>query len=92
LYADKKNQYLPIWGVGVQVKAYQGLHLVGEIVGGDPYVPKSGIAYQAGLRYYINENMQIDTEFGQGITGVHKIPYWFGCGIRFAALNSGKKA
>ena len=91
LYANNENQFIPILGLGTQIKAYKGLHIVGEIVAGDPYVPKSGIAYQAGFRYFINDNIQVDAEVGQGITGKHTMPLWIGFGIRFASLKFEKK-
>jgi len=83
LYADKKNQFLPIWGLGTQIKTYKTLHVVGEIVAGDPYVPGSGLAYQAGFRYFVSDLIQIDMEMGQGITGENRVPFWAGCGARF---------
>jgi len=83
LYADKGNQFLPIWGLGAQVRAYKGLHLVGEIIAGDPYVPGTGTAYHAGFRYFVSEFIQFDTSFGQGIAGEKKVPFWAGFGARF---------
>ena len=63
------------------------MHVVGEIVAGDPYVPGTGMAYQAGVRYFINDNIQVDAEVGQGISGEQKMPLWVGFGIRFATLK-----
>ena len=83
LYVNKDNQFLPVWGVGTQIRAYKGLHVVGEIVAGDPYVPGTGLAYQAGFRYFINDLIQVDVEVGQGLAGKNKVPFWIGCGARF---------
>jgi hypothetical protein len=91
LYANKGNQFLSIWGLGTQIKAYKGLHLVGEIVAGDPYVPGTGIAYQAGFRYFISDLVQVDIEMGQGISGQNRVPFWAGFGARFVLAAYEKK-
>jgi len=82
LYSNKKNQFLPIWGIGAQIRAYRGLHLVGELISGDPYVPGTGIAFQTGFRYFISDLIQIDATIGQGIAGKNKLPFWGGFGLR----------
>ena len=79
----KKNQFLPIWGIGTQIRAYRGLHFVGEIVAGDPYVPGTGFAVHTGFRYFINDYVQLDASIGQGIAGDNKVPFWAGFGARF---------
>jgi hypothetical protein len=91
LYADKGNQFLPVWGLGTQIKTYKGLHVVAEIVAGDPYVPNTGIAYQAGFRYFISDLIQVDMEIGQGITGENRVPFWAGFGARFVLTGFEKK-
>jgi hypothetical protein len=91
LYADKGNQFLSVWGLGTQVKAYKGLHVVAEIVAGDPYVPGTGTAYQMGFRHFISELVQIDVEIGQGISGEHRVPFWVGFGLRLVVPGFDKK-
>jgi len=82
LYVNKENDWVPYWGLGSQVRAYKGLHIVGEVISGDPYAPGTGLAYQLGIRQFINEKMQFDIEFGQGLAGEDKIPFWVGFGFR----------
>lgn len=36
LHIDGSNNFISTWGLGTQIKAYNGLHLVGEIFSGDP--------------------------------------------------------
>jgi len=48
LNVNKENHYLFYWGVGTQVRAYKGLHLIGEVISSDPYDPGTGLAFQAG--------------------------------------------
>ena len=91
LYADKGNQFLPIWGLGAQIRAYKGWHLVGEIIAGDPYVPGTGTAYHAGFRYFVSDLFQLDASIGQGIAGENKVPFWAGFGARFVMTGFDKK-
>jgi len=83
LYVDKKNRFVPFWGVGTQVKIYKGLHFIGEVISGDPYAPGTGLAYQAGFRYFISDFIQVDAEVGQGLAGKERMPFWLGFGARF---------
>ena len=91
LYADKGNQFFPIWELGVQVKAYKGLHIFGEIVEGDPYMPGTGLVCQTGIRYFINDLIQVDVEVGQGIIEENREPFWIGFGARFVITKFEKK-
>ncbi len=70
------------WGVGTQIRTIGGLHVLGEIFSGDPYVHDSGMAFQAGLRHFVNNYVQLDLTVGQGITGANKMPFWYGVGVR----------
>ncbi|MDO8998229.1 MAG: hypothetical protein Q7W45_00580 [Bacteroidota bacterium] len=70
------------WGVGTQIRTVGGLHVLGEIFSGDPYVPGSGISYQAGFRHFVNNFVQLDLTVGQGISGQNKLPFWYGVGVR----------
>jgi len=84
LNADsKQDQFIPFWGLGTQIRVFRGLHLVGEIISGDPYVPGTGLAYHTGFRHFVNDYIQFDLTFGNGIAGEEKIPRWFGFGVRF---------
>jgi len=91
LYADRENQFLPIWGLGAQIRACKGLHLVGEIIAGDPYVPGTGTAYHAGFRYFVSDLVQLDASIGQGIAGEIKVPFWAGFGARIVMTGFEKK-
>ena len=90
LYTNNKNQLTTVWGLGTQIRTCKGLHVVGEIINGDPYVPGTGLAYQAGVRYFISDHIQIDAEIGKGLSGQNKAPFWLGFGARFV-LEKKKK-
>jgi hypothetical protein len=70
------------WGLGTQIKTFGGLHTIGEIFSGDPYVPGSGIAFQAGFRHIISDYVQLDFTFGKGLSGQNQLPFWYGAGVR----------
>lgn len=70
------------WGVGTQIRTIGGLHLVGEVFSGDPYVPGSGMAYQAGFRHFVSNFMQVDLTVGRGISGQNQLPFWGSVGVR----------
>ena len=72
-----------VFGFGTQVKAYRGLHLIGEIVNGDPYEHGVGSMYQLGIRQFINDVLQFDAAFGKGISGDTRASSWFTCGVRY---------
>jgi hypothetical protein len=91
LYVNKEDQLVAIWGLGTQIKAYKGLHVVGEIFSGDPYVPGTGLAYQTGFRYFVSSRIQIDATMGQGLAGQNKMPFWAGFGARFVINKFEKK-
>jgi hypothetical protein len=83
LRVNNENQFTSIWGIGTQIRAYKGLHLVAELIAGDPYVPGTGTAYHIGFRHFISDDIQVDASIGQGIAGKEKVPFWLGFGARF---------
>ncbi len=82
LHIDGANNTIATWGFGTQIKVYKGLHAVGELFSGDPYVPGTGTAYQVGYRYFFNDLIQIDMTFGKGVAGENPLPLWFSAGVR----------
>lgn len=82
LHIDGTNQFIRTWGIGTQVRAYKGCHVVGEVFSGDPYIPGTGTAYQIGYRYFFSDRLQIDMTVGDGIGGVRPMPVWFTAGVR----------
>ena len=92
LYINKENQFVLFWGLGTQIKIHKDLHFVGEFISGDPYVSETGVAYQTGFRYFINDHIQIDAEVGQGLTGQDKMPFWCGLGLRLVITTFEKKS
>lgn len=71
-----------IWGLGMQLRTVAGLHLVAEIFSGDPYAGAGGGAAQVGLRYIVNDQVQIDATVGDGIWGSAPMPIWGTAGLR----------
>lgn len=69
------------WGVGTQARLLLGLHAVGEIFSGDPYVPGSGGAAQGGFRYVFSDTVQLDATMGSGFDA-SRLPIWFSSGVR----------
>jgi hypothetical protein len=82
LHIDGANDVLLTWGVGSQLRTLGGFHLVGELFSGDPYVPGTGTAYQAGFRHFFSDLLQIDMTFGKGIAGMNPLPFWVSGGVR----------
>jgi len=70
------------WGVGTQIKTFGGLHVIGEVFSGDPYVPGSGLSYQTGFRHIVSDFVQLDLTIGEGMAGDNKLPLWYGAGVR----------
>ncbi len=70
------------WGVGAQVRLWRGLHSVTEIFSGDPYSGGTGGAIQAGFRYIISDDIQVDATFGSGLWGTPRLDTFFGAGLR----------
>lgn len=70
------------WGLGTQIRTIGGLHLVAEVISGDPYVIGAGTAYQVGFRHFINDFVQLDLTVGEGIAGQTKLPFWSSAGVR----------
>ncbi|MFN3403133.1 MAG: hypothetical protein ACK40G_03495 [Cytophagaceae bacterium] len=81
LYEDN-HQFIGTWGFGSQIKTIGGFHLVAELFSGDPYVPGTGTAYQAGFRHFFSDNFQIDMTFGEGLAGRTIMPFWVSAGLR----------
>ena len=63
------------------------MRLIGEVFSGDPYAEESGIAFQAGFRFGVSENVQIDVTFGSGVTGTPTLPPYATLGLRLARLD-----
>lgn len=78
------------WGVGAQLRLVAGLHLVAEVVSGDPYEPGAGGIGQAGLRYILNGRVQLDATFGGGLWGEEPMPMWGTAGVRFVSSPLGR--
>jgi hypothetical protein len=91
LHINNEDDLIATWGIGTQVKAYKGFHLVGEVFSGDPYVPGTGMAFQTGYRYFFSHLVQIDMTVGKGIAGDIKMPFWFSAGIRIVTERFLKK-
>jgi len=90
LHVDGSNNLIATWGLGTQIKAYKGMHLVGEIFSGDPYIPGTGTSWQAGYRYFFSDLVQIDMTVGNGIAGDIIMPFWGTAGIRIVNLSRTK--
>jgi hypothetical protein len=45
LHVDGSNNLISTWGLGTQIKAYKGIHLVAEVFSGDPYIPGTGTSW-----------------------------------------------
>jgi hypothetical protein len=91
LHVDGSNNLIATWGLGTQIKAYKGMHLVGEIFSGDPYIPGTGTSWQAGYRYFFSDLLQVDMTVGNGIAGVVIMPFWFSAGVRIVTEKFLKK-
>ena len=83
LHVNRESRYASYWGVGGQVRAFKGLHLIGEVISSDPYDPVMRLAFQIGFRYFVSDLIQVDAEIGRGLSGKERIPFWVGCGARF---------
>jgi hypothetical protein len=91
LHVDGSNNLIATWGLGTQIKAYKGMHLVGEIFSGDPYIPGTGTSWQAGYRYFFSDLLQVDMTIGNGIAGDVIMPFWFTAGVRIVTEKFLKK-
>lgn len=91
LHIDGSNNLVATWGLGTQIKTYKGLHLVGEIFSGDPYIPGTGLSWQAGYRHFFSDLLQIDMTVGKGISGAVKMPLWVSAGVRIVTMRYIKK-
>jgi len=87
LYLNKENNWVNTWGFGMQARTYRGFHLVGEVFSGDPYIPGTGLAWQAGFRHFISDLIQVDATLGKGISGSTIMPLWFSIGARFVTTR-----
>lgn len=79
---EAPDQTVATWGIGTQLPTGRGMHFVGELFGGDPYVPGSGTAWQAGGRWFAHERLQLDATVGRGIGGARPLPTWWSVGVR----------
>jgi hypothetical protein len=91
LHIDGANNLISTWGLGTQIKAFKGMHLVAEIFSGDPYIPGTGTSWQAGYRYFFSDLLQIDMTIGDGIAGDVIMPLWFSAGVRIVTEKFLKK-
>ncbi len=91
LHIDGSNNLILTWGLGTQIKAYKGMHLVLELFSGDPYVPGTGTSWQVGYRYFFSDLLQIDMTVGNGIAGEIIMPLWFSAGVRIVTEKFKKK-
>lgn len=82
LYLEKKNEWVNTWGLGTQIRTIGGFHVVGEVFSGDPYVPGTGLSYQAGFRHFVSDYIQFDATLGQGLAGTNRLPFWCSFGAR----------
>lgn len=76
------HQLVATWGFGGQLRTVGGLHVVSELFSGDPYVPGTGTAYQAGFRYFVSPLVQVDATVGEGLAGDVQLPFWVSAGVR----------
>lgn len=91
LFINQENVWQSTWGLGAQVRAYKGFHLVGEIFSGDPYIPGTGLAYQAGFRHFVSDYFQFDATIGKGLRGDVSLPFWGSVGVRLVTTAFAKK-
>lgn len=91
LYLDKQNDFVKTWGLGTQIRALGGFHIVGELFSGDPYIPGAGLSYQCGFRHFFNDLVQIDATLGEGLAGENKLPFWFSVGLRVVTTRFERK-
>ena len=90
---ESKKQYMGlVFGLGAQVKVYRGLHLIGEIVSGDPYEHGAGSMYQLGIRQFVSDHLQFDLAFGSGIFDNTKTSSWVTGGIRYVLSFKNQKS
>jgi len=84
---EPRNVHGLIWGVGTQfTTGLRNLYGIAELISGDPYMREaSGIAYQLGLRYFVNDYFQWDIAFGQGLGGGEQLRdyAWISGGFRW---------
>ncbi len=79
---DAPDETVTTWGVGTQFHVAAGAHVVAELFSGDPYVPGSSTAWQAGVRQFLNERVQLDATLGRGVAGAVPLPLWWSAGVR----------
>ncbi|MDX2191829.1 MAG: hypothetical protein NW201_00650 [Gemmatimonadales bacterium] len=82
LWLAPTDRTILTWGVGTQLRAVGGLHVVAELFSGDPYVAGSGKAWQAGLRHFVSDAVQVDATVGHGVGGAAPLPTWWTLGLR----------
>jgi hypothetical protein len=91
LHIDGSDNLILTWGLGTQIKAYKGMHLVLELFSGDPYVPGTGTSWQVGFRHFFSDLFQIDMTVGNGVAGEVIMPFWFSAGVRIVTETFLKK-
>jgi hypothetical protein len=80
---DAPDETVATWGIGTQFHVRAGAHVVAELFSGDPYVPGSGTAWQAGVRQFLSERLQLDATVGRGVAGDNPLPVWWSAGVRW---------
>lgn len=83
LWIDGPDRTIGTWGLGTQVRTIGGLHAVAEVFSGDPYVPGSGTSWQAGVRHFVSDRLQLDATVGEGLGGAAPLPRWVSVGVRW---------
>ena len=86
------NQTGFVWGLGAQTKIYKGLHLVSELVQGDPYDAQAPMMYQLGIRQFVSDKLQFDFAFGGAFKDTGRSNLWVTAGVRYVLdLNKNSK-
>ncbi|MDD5170587.1 MAG: hypothetical protein PHN75_17350 [Syntrophales bacterium] len=70
------------WGIGFQIHMVEKTFLCTEVFAGDPYAITPGAIYQVGLRFFVNDKMQIDASAGHGLWGEPALRGFLGFGLR----------
>lgn len=91
LFVNNNNTFVNTRGFGTQIKAYKGMHYVGEIFSGDPYIPGAGLSWQTGFRHFFSDLVKIDGTIGKGIGKTNHLPFWVSFGLRYVSTAFEKK-
>jgi len=72
-------------GLGAQLRAWRGLHFVGEVAYGDAFTGEAAGVVQGGIRIIFNDWVQMDATVGSGVFGEVVRPVWGTAGLRLAS-------